>query len=120
MSINTEKVKDTLEILVLVQFHQDNGTVYQGDFKGIFKRLPNAELDEMADAEPPLLNSEVVSRVLVGVKGIAKGEAEMPSDEALAWVKATPECVNAAVAAFFKSVRPERYNEKTSRKQRRV
>lgn len=117
--LNIDKISDVLEIAVLVQFAQGNGTVLQGEFKGVFKRLPTEEVDAMMDAEPALLNSEVVDKVLVGVKGIGKDGAELPGEEQLAWVKKTPECVNAAVAAFFKSMRPERYSEKTSRKQRR-
>ena len=40
------------------------------------------------------------------------------SSEQLAWVKQQPECVNAAVVAFFRRMRPARYDAKTSKKQR--
>jgi hypothetical protein len=113
------KVKDTFRIAVLVQFATETGGVTQGQFNGTFKRLPNNEIDEMMDAEPPLLNSETVDRVLIGVDGIGKDGTELPPTEQLEWVKRTPECMAAVVAAFFKNMRPERYNEKTSRKQRR-
>lgn len=112
--LNINRVAATIAIAVLVQFRNADGSTYQGDFKGTFNRLPNKEIDDMLDAEPPMLNSEIVEKVLVGAEGISDGEKPMPPDEALAWVKRSPECVNAAVAAFFKELRPERYNEKTS------
>lgn len=116
MSLDRKRIALTVAITVLVQFRNDDGSIYQGDFKGVFKRLPQNEVEEMIDADPPLLNSEILDRVLVGVSGIASEGVELPAEEQLAWVKATPECVNAAVAAFFKELRPERYNEKTSGK----
>lgn len=111
------KVEDTVEIKVLVQFATSRGTTLQGDFIGVFKRLPSSEIDELIDGD--LLPSETAERILTGAKGLANADGkELPSDEALAWVLKTPECVNASIAAFFKAMRPERYNEKTSRKRR--
>lgn len=116
MSLDLKRLALTITITVLVQFRTEDGSIYQGDFKGVFKRLPQNEVEDMIDADPPMLNSEILDKVLMGVSGIASDGAELPADEQLAWVKRTPECVNAAVAAFFKELRPERYNEKTSGK----
>ena len=116
---DTSKVKDTLTLPVLVQFATDSGGVVQGEFKATFRRLPMPEIDAMIEADPPYSNSETVEKVLVSVSEIGKDGKELPPEEQLAWAKATPECLSAMVAAFFKSMRPERYNEKTSRKQRR-
>lgn len=116
MGLQREKITSnpTLGLSVLVQFQNADGTVTQGDFKGTFKRVPQAKIDEMADPTAPWTNSEVLDEVLVGVSGISDGATELPADEQLAWVKQTPECVNASVAAFFKAMRAERYVEKTS------
>lgn len=118
MGIIKEKASDTptVQIVVLVEFMDG----YQGDFKGTFNRLPQERLDELADPDAGYSNSEVVDEILVGVSGIAAGTPpqELPADEQLAWVKQQPECVNAAVAAFFSRMRPARYAGKTSKKQR--
>lgn len=116
MGIRTEShsEKPTVEITVMVQFM--DGTL--GDFKGTFQRLDQDRIDELLDPEENFSNSEIVDEVLVGVSGITTNGAELPADEQLAWVKKTPECVSAAVAAFFKKLRPERYAEKTSKRRR--
>jgi hypothetical protein len=108
----------TVDIKVLVQFQGEAGTVVQGDFMGKFRRLPQARIDELMDPDENFRNSEVLDEVLVSVSGIGKGGEELPADEQLAWVKATPECVGAAVAAFFRTLRPARYDEKTSKSRR--
>lgn len=120
MSIQIEKITaaPTVEIKVLVQFQGAGGAVTQGDFMGTFKRLPQSRLDELMDPDENFRNSEVLDEVLVGVSGIGREGVELPADEQLAWVKATPECVGAAVAAFFKTLRPARYDEKTSKSRR--
>lgn len=114
MSLDFSRIAETLTITVLVQFVNENGSITQGDFKGVFRRLPVEEVDDMIDAEPPMLNSEIVDRTLISVSGCGRNGVELPPEEQLALVKRTPECVNAVVAAFFKVLRPERYNEKTS------
>lgn len=116
MGINREKqgAAPTVEITVLVEFMDKT----QGDFKGTFKRLNQERIDELADPEAGYSNSELVNEILVGVSGISDGDKELPADEQLAWVKQQPECVSATVAAFFKRMRPARYDEKTSKKRR--
>ena len=115
MGIIREKAAPaTVDIKVLVAFM--NGT--EGDFTGTFKRLPQSRLDELLDASAIVQNSEIVDEVLVGVSGIADESGELPAAEQLAWVKQQPECVNAAVVAFFKAMRPARYDERTSKKRR--
>lgn len=122
MGLQREKITSnpTMAITVLVQFQNADGSLTQGDFKGTFKRVEQRRVDDMAGAgdDAPWTNSEVLDEVLVGVSGISDGTTELPADEQLAWVKQTPECVNAAVAAFFKAMRAERYVEKTSSKRR--
>lgn len=116
MSINREKqgATPTVDITVLVQFMDGQ----QGDFKGTFKRLPQDRIDELLDADASYTTAEMVDEILVGVSGISDGDAELPAAEQLAWAKQQPECVSAAVAAFFKCMRPARYDEKTSKKRR--
>lgn len=114
---NAEKIVDTIEIKVLVRITQADGSAYDGDFTGVFKKPTQDQLDAAIDEG--WKNSEVLDEYLVGVKGIGRTATEpMPSDEALALVKKTPECVSAACVAFFQKFAPERYNAKTSRKQR--
>lgn len=112
----------TVDIKVLVSFHVGLGVIKQGDFVGVFKRVPQSKVQEMIDDE--WTNSEVLDEVLVGAKGVGKKDdtgkvVELPDAEQLLWVKDTPECVNAAVAAFFQTTRADRYDAKTSRKRRR-
>ena len=118
MGILREKINAsaTVEIPVLVRFM--NGT--EGEFTGVFKRLAQERIDALADPEAEYRNSEIIDEVLVGVRGIAENDPsqELPADEQLAWVKQQPECVNAAVVAFFRRMRPARYDEKTSKKRR--
>lgn len=115
--LNIEKATETVDIKVLVQFVQKGGSVYQGDFMGEFRRLPQERIDDLLDNETP--NSEIVDEILVGVTGIGRADGSaLPADEAMGWVKKTPECVNAAVVAFFRTMRPERYDEKTSKRRR--
>lgn len=109
----------TVDIKVLVQFKGKGASVYQGDFLGTFKRLPQDRLDTLMDPDENFRNSEVLDEVLVSVSGIGHADGtELPADEQLAWVRKTPECVGAAVVAFFKELRPARYDEKTSSKRR--
>lgn len=109
----------TVELKVMVQFAKKGGGLYQGDFLGEFRRLPQDRVDVLCDEDESYRNSEVLDEILVGVSGIGRADGtELPADEAMAWVKKTPECVNAAVTAFFRTMRPERYNEKTRRRQR--
>lgn len=108
----------TIGITVLVQFQMGDGSVKQGDFLGEFKRLEQKRVDELLDPDAAYGNSEVLDEILVGVSGIGENGTELPAEEQLAWVKKTPECVNASVAAFFKVMRPARYDEKTSGKRR--
>lgn len=110
------RIKSTIAVLVLVQFTQDDGSKLQGEFKAHFKRIEQAEIDAMIDDNTP--NTEVLDRVLESVSGIGSNGQELPAEEQLAWVKRTPECVGAAVAAFFQQFRPDRQNEKTSAKRR--
>lgn len=116
MGIKRESVvnKPTVEIKVDVQFM--DGSL--GDFTGTFARMDQDEIDELMDPEKAYSNSEVVDKVLLGVRGITEGDTELPAEEQLAWVKKTPECVSASVAAFFRKLRPARYEEKTSRSRR--
>jgi hypothetical protein len=108
---------ETFEQEVLVQFAQMGGTIKQGSFTAEFKRLSQDELDDMPEDER---NSDLLRRVLKGVKGIGKSPSEpLPPAEQLAFVLNSPECVNAAALVFFRVSRPERYDEKTSRTQRR-
>ncbi len=121
MGIEVEKsgtTDSTIDIKVLVQFQKKGGSVYQADFNAEFKRVEQARIDDFLDDEQGWTNSAVLDEILLGVNGITRGGVEMPADEQLSWVKQTPECVNAAVTAFFRTTRPERYNEKTSKKRR--
>ncbi len=111
----------TIKLPVLVQFHQANGSVYQGEFTGEFKRLSQDQINNYLDDEEAYQVAEVISDILVGASNIAATDgSDMPADEALAWAQQSPECVGAAYAAFFKAMRPERYNEKTSQKSRKA
>src|SRR5688500_8600029 len=100
MRIDIEKVasQPTVKIPVLVEFM--DGT--QGEFQGTYKRIDQEQVDKLLDPDEGFSNSAVLDEVLVGVSGIGKGDQELPADEQLAWVRRTPECVSAAVAAFFK------------------
>lgn len=115
----TSKISDTVDIKVLVQFAQKGGTVLQGDFMGEFKRVPQERIDALMDEEAGYTVSEVVDEILLGARGLGRDGVEMSAEEGLAWVKKTPECVQAAYTAFFRAMRPERYNEKTSKRARR-
>lgn len=110
------RIKSSIAVAVLVQFTQDDGSKLQGEFKAHFKRVPQTEIEAMVDEE--LTGPEILDRVLESVSGIGQNGQELPADEQLAWVKRTPECVGAAVTAFFREFRPERYNEKTSGRRR--
>ncbi len=110
------RIKSTIAVAVLVQFTQDDGSKLLGEFKAHFKRIEQSEIDAMIDDNTP--NTEVLDRVLESVSGIGINGQELPAEEQLAWVKRTPECVGAAVAAFFQQFRPDRQNEKTSAKRR--
>lgn len=103
---------------VPVRFKTEKPGVYRdGEFIAVFKRLPQSEVDQMQDNNLPF--SEVLDEVLEKVEGIGISESEeMPADQAMEWVKTTPECVNAAATVFFQSMRPERALAKTSSKRR--
>jgi hypothetical protein len=116
MGIQVNKIPLTLAIEVLVQFKAEGNTTVQGSYTGTFKRLPQAEIDALIDSDTP--NSEVLDQVLVGVTGVGDENGELSPDEQLAWVKKTPECVGAGVVAFFRELRPARYDEKTSKTRR--
>lgn len=116
MGIRIDNITPTLTIEVLVEFHTDRNTTVQGSYIGTFKRLPQEEIDALIDSDTP--NSELLDQVLVGVSGVGGADGELPADEQLAWVKKTPECVSAGAAAFFRKLRPARYDESTSKKRR--
>lgn len=115
MGINIEKVDATIELEVLVQFQTARNTSTEGSYFGTFRRPTQNEIDDILDVDSAWSNSDTVAEFLVSVRGIGKGEGEMPADEQLAWVKGTPECVNAGAAAFLRAFRPARYEKKTSR-----
>lgn len=116
MRIDIDKVasQPTVKIPVLVEFM--DGT--QGEFQGTFKRIDQEHVDKLLDPEEQFGNSAVLDEVLIGVSGIGKGDQELPAEDQLEWVRKTPECVSAAVAAFFKKFAPARYAEKTSKRRR--
>ena len=127
--LNINDVGDTFEIPVLVQFQQKGGTVKQGDFIAEFRRESKENTDDCTEGgynNVDLLfdgwknrNDESIPGVIVSVRKIGRSPTEeLPPDEAMAFVRRTSECVNAAAVAFFKATRPERYNEQTSKKQR--
>jgi len=110
-----DATQPTFEVKVLVQFAQKGGGVKQGDFMAEFKRKDPAEVDRMVNDD--VTHRELIDEVLVGVSGIGRSPSEpLPADEALEFVKKSPECVNAAAAAFFKATRAERYVDPISRK----
>lgn len=122
MAVDTGIIPNLIPIKVLVQFQRD-GVPYQGDFMGQFRRLAQSRIDQLLDEDEGFRNSDVLDEVLSSVSGIGRksdagGFEELAADEQMAWVKNTPECVNAAVTAFFRTMRPERYNEKTQKRQR--
>lgn len=118
MGIAREKTtkNPTAELTVKVDFMDGS----KGDFKGTFKRVSQDRLNELLDPEANFQNGELVDEFLVGVSGITESEGgpELPADEQLAFVKQTPECVNASVVAFFAAMRPASYDAKTSRSRR--
>ncbi|MDZ4812058.1 MAG: hypothetical protein SGI99_05500 [Pseudomonadota bacterium] len=117
MSLIVDDVTQTFEREVLVQFAQPNGTVKQGSFTAEFLRLTQEELDDIPEDER---NSDLVRRVLKAVKGIGRTPSDQLSpEESLKFVLNSAECVNAAAMVFFRVSRPERYDEKTSRTQRK-
>ncbi|HET8555279.1 MAG TPA: hypothetical protein VFL78_10670 [Rhodanobacteraceae bacterium] len=120
--IEIETSSESFDRTVTVQFAQPNGTMRQGDFKATFKRASQELVDEMAGDE--WKNSEVLGEVLLGVSGIGRKNPEtgkteeLPPDEQLAWVRNSPECVNAAVSSFFAATLPANGGSKTSKKRR--
>lgn len=126
--LDMNDVADSFKVPVLVQFAQPNGTLRQGEFKARFRREDPEKLQKLIDdgvANIDLLfgfkdeGSEPFIGVLLEVEGIGRSATDpAPPAEAMAWVKKTPECVNAACFAFFKATRPERYTEETSKKRR--
>lgn len=116
MAINAKRKTETIKAVVPVQFHEGDGTVTQGNFTAHFRRISQERIDEMLDANTP--NSEVLEEVLDSAEDIFDGDARMEPAAAMAWVKNTPECVGAAVAAFFEKLRPADTGSKTSKKRR--
>jgi len=117
--INIEQYEESVEIEVLVSFGTTRGTKVQGSFFGKFKRPTQDELTDLLDPENDYSNGELLDKYLESVRGIGKGgNQELDAAEQLAWVKKSPECVAAGAVAFLKAFRPERYDEKTSRRQR--
>jgi hypothetical protein len=116
MAINAKRKFDTIKAVVPVQFHEGDGTVTHGNFTANFRRIDQARIDEMLDANTP--NSEVLEEVLDSVDDVFEGDARMTPADALAWVKKTPECVSAAVTSFFEKLRPAATASKTSKTRR--
>lgn len=114
---------DTFTRPVKVRFATANGGFREGDFKATFKRIDKARLDEFLDADAGYTQTEVLDEVLVGVSGIGKategGPAEeLPPDEAMAAVRKSIECCNAAFRDFFVAMRQDDGAERTSKKRR--
>lgn len=109
---------------VRVRFATNNNSFREGDFKATFKRLGKARLDEFLDADAGYTQTEVLDEVLVGVSGIGKRAAEgapieeLPAEEAMAYVRDSVECCNAAFRDFFEGMRQDSGAEKTSKKRR--
>lgn len=117
--LNPDDISKTFEKEVLVQFDQVGGTVKQGSFMAEFFRLESSVIDELYDLDD-LRNSEVFDKAVKRVWNVGRSKAEeLGPEESMALVRRTPECLSAAVTVFFRSTRPERYNEKTSRSQRK-
>lgn len=117
MGINIGKVDDKIQLEVLVQFQNGNGTATEGSYKGTFKRPTQEEMDSMLDPDNGVRNGETIDNHLIAVSGIANPDgSELPAEEQLQWVKNSPECVNAGVAAFLRAFRPARYDGKISKR----
>lgn len=107
---------------VKVRFATNNNTFREGDFKATFKRIGKSRLDEFLDADAGYTQTEVLDEVLVSVSGIGKRATddgpieELPPDEAMAWVRESVECSNAAFRDFFVGMRQADGAEKTSKK----
>ncbi|HYC65706.1 MAG TPA: hypothetical protein VEC14_13315 [Reyranellaceae bacterium] len=116
--LNPNKVSNTVELKVLVRFIQADGSAYDGDFVGVFKRPADQEEVERVINEG-WTNKDVVDEYLIGAKKIgASPSEELSPEDGLAFVKKQPECVNASVTAFFQSFAPDRQREKTSGRRR--
>jgi len=110
---------DTFTRTVKVRFAQPSGSFREGDFKATFKRIDKARLNAFLDPEAGYSPDEVLDEVLLGVSGIGKSKTEeLPPDEALAWVRNSVECCNAAFRDFFAAMQQEPGAEKTSAKRR--
>lgn len=118
---------DTFKVKVLVQFSQPDGSIKQGDFMATFSRTDPEKVQQMIDDSVPNIDmlfgyegeTKKVDGVLLSVEGIGRTPSDpLQPAEALAFVKKTPECVNACAFAFLKATRPERYIEETSKKRR--
>lgn len=121
MGINISKITGTILIDVLVQFQNASGTATEGSYKGEFRRPSQEELDYLLDPENEVRNTETIEKFLIDVRGVGEqkeggGIEELPGDRQLAWVMASPECVNAGAAAFLRAFRPVRYEGKTSKR----
>lgn len=125
--LNLNDKPDTFEVKVLVQFAQPNGTVKQGDFTATFRREKRSIVQEAVDDgldNGALLFDGWTDRkgaeyngVMIAAGDIGSSPTELlPADQALAFVRDSAECTNAAVVAFFKATRAERYIEGTSKK----
>jgi hypothetical protein len=117
--LTIDSTSDTFTRTVKVRFATDNGAFREGDFKATFKRIDKARLDEFLDADAGYTQTEVLDEVLVGVSGIGRNATdELPADEAMAWVRKSIECCNAAFRDFFEAMRQDNGAEKTSKKRR--
>ena len=107
---------DTFATEVRVRIKSTSGAFREGAFKGVFRRIDQAELERMV--EDNLSNLETLDRVLVSVSGIGRTPSEeLPADQALDYVRASPECCAAAVLAFFGAMKQEP-DSSTSRRRR--
>lgn len=104
---------------VKVRFATDGDAVREGDFKATYKRIDKTRLDQFLDPDAGYTQTEVLDEVLVGVSGIGKSATEeLPPDEALAWVRNSIECCNAAFRDFFAAMQQDDGAAKTSKKRR--
>ena len=114
---------DTFTRTVKVRFATASGAFREGDFKATFKRIDKARLDEFLDPDASYTQTEVLDEVLVGASGIGKRDTdgklvELDPDEALAQVRNSIECCNAAFRDFFAAMQQDDGAGKTSKKRR--
>lgn len=115
---------ETFTKTVKVRFATNNNAFREGDFKATFKRIDKDRMDEFLDPDAGYTQTEVLDEVLVGVSGIGKRATpdapleELPPEEALAEVRKSIECCNAAFRDFFGAMRQDAGDAKTSKKRR--